>query len=382
MRMDRRASFRSIALQGGGRAIARALVSIFMLATPVAPAIGQLVTERLYVGVGRPIVVRVEPPTELIGTASIRLMQRQPLEQLASAEVQAGGADLSMLFPSLWTDAPPRLLYAQLFVGESPVGAPLVLQPLLTEARATDQLTARVLQALAAQDRDALGALLELPAGTRRALSQQVAVTEAPAPVFSGLRVYADADVLLETSAGPLRLSLRPDRAPNTAFHVRTLVEGGFYDGVVFHRVINADARGRPFLVQTGDPTGRGSGGPGFSIDFEASVLRHDFGVVSLARQADDPNSAGSQFFICLGREACAALDGQYASFAQVVEGARTLATIAAVPVAPPDAGGEPRPGDRPFSPPTIHAARLVPAPALGTGPGPITPEAARTVDR
>jgi cyclophilin family peptidyl-prolyl cis-trans isomerase len=93
------------------------------------------------------------------------------------------------------------------------------------------------------------------------------------------------------------------------------LVGKNFYDSVSFHRIIAG------FVIQGGDPQGTGGGGPGYTIPAEFSdTLKHDVGILSMAR-TPDPNSAGSQFFICLSRERTASLDKQYTIFGKVVEG-------------------------------------------------------------
>ena len=111
---------------------------------------------------------------------------------------------------------------------------------------------------------------------------------------------------------------LYPDKAPNTVSNFISLVKSGFYDGLIFHRVIKG------FMIQGGDPEGTGMGGPGYSIKGEftgngfQNDLAHDRGVLSMAR-AMNPNSAGSQFFIMV--EKAPHLDGQYAAFGKVIAG-------------------------------------------------------------
>lgn len=111
---------------------------------------------------------------------------------------------------------------------------------------------------------------------------------------------------------------LYPEVAPNTVNNFLTLAQSGFYDGTIFHRVIPG------FMIQGGDPTGTGMGGPGYSIFGEftsnnfKNTLAHDRGVLSMARSSL-PNSAGSQFFIMV--EKAPHLDGQYASFGKVTDG-------------------------------------------------------------
>ena len=125
-----------------------------------------------------------------------------------------------------------------------------------------------------------------------------------------------------------MKAELYPEIAPNTVNNFISLVNKGFYDGVIFHRVI------RGFMIQGGDPQGTGVGGPGYSIKGEfsyngfANDLKHTEGVLSMARTME-PNSAGSQFFIM--HETSPHLDGQYAAFGKVVEGEDIIDKIAAV---------------------------------------------------
>jgi peptidyl-prolyl cis-trans isomerase B (cyclophilin B) len=120
-------------------------------------------------------------------------------------------------------------------------------------------------------------------------------------------------------------LELDPAVAPNTVANFISLVEDGFYDGLIFHRVIP------DFMIQGGDPEGNGSGGPGYSIEGEftdngfENNLKHDRGVISMAR-TNDPNSAGSQFFIMVKENS--QLDEQYAAFGKVIEGMETVDAI------------------------------------------------------
>ena len=111
---------------------------------------------------------------------------------------------------------------------------------------------------------------------------------------------------------GNVLIELRPDLAPNHVKRISSLVKEGFYDGLVFHRVIPN------FMAQGGDPLGNGTGGSGQNIDAEFSNEKHIRGTVSMAR-AQDPNSADSQFFICF--KDAPWLDGQYTIWGQVVKG-------------------------------------------------------------
>ena len=125
-----------------------------------------------------------------------------------------------------------------------------------------------------------------------------------------------------------MKAELYPEIAPNTVNNFITLAQKGFYDGLIFHRVIEG------FMIQGGDPEGTGMGGPGYGIYGEFAQngfdneLKHTAGVLSMAR-AMHPDSAGSQFFIM--HETSPHLDGQYASFGKVVEGLDIVDKIAGV---------------------------------------------------
>ena len=125
---------------------------------------------------------------------------------------------------------------------------------------------------------------------------------------------------------GVMKLELYPEIAPNTVNNFITLANKGFYNGLVFHRVISG------FMIQGGDPDGRGTGGPGYSIKGEfsgngfANDLKHTRGVISMARSMR-PDSAGSQFFIM--HKDSPHLDGQYAAFGKLTEGEDVLDNIA-----------------------------------------------------
>lgn len=127
---------------------------------------------------------------------------------------------------------------------------------------------------------------------------------------------------------GVIRLELDADAAPITVENFETLVGDGFYDGLIFHRIIPG------FMIQGGDPDGTGMGGPGTHIKGEFSSngwnnpIRHTRGVISMARSGD-PDSAGSQFFIM--HQDAPHLDGQYAAFGKVVEGIEVIDQIAGV---------------------------------------------------
>ena len=128
---------------------------------------------------------------------------------------------------------------------------------------------------------------------------------------------------------GTIEVELYKDAAPITVDNFVKLVNKGFYNGLTFHRIIKG------FMIQGGCPMGNGTGGPGYSIKGEFSAnginnpIKHERGVISMAR-AMDPNSAGSQFFIM--HQAAPHLDGQYAAFGKVVKGIEVVDAIASVP--------------------------------------------------
>ncbi|MBR5429208.1 MAG: peptidylprolyl isomerase [Firmicutes bacterium] len=131
-------------------------------------------------------------------------------------------------------------------------------------------------------------------------------------------------------NGGKIELELLPEYAPNTVANFKYLVDKGFYNGLIFHRVISG------FMIQGGCPDGRGTGGPGYQIKgefahngFAQNTLKHARGVISMAR-AMDPDSAGSQFFIM--HQDGFFLDGEYAAFGRVVSGMEVVDEIAATP--------------------------------------------------
>ncbi|MBI3514370.1 MAG: peptidylprolyl isomerase [Proteobacteria bacterium] len=135
-------------------------------------------------------------------------------------------------------------------------------------------------------------------------------------PVKSATEAAPDSDLenrlYLELESGRVVIHLRPDLAPNHVARIKELARQKFYDGIVFHRVIEG------FMAQTGDPTGTGTGGSGQKLKAEFNSGRHVRGACSMAR-AQDPNSADSQFFIVF--EAAPHLDGQYTMWGEVIVG-------------------------------------------------------------
>lgn len=141
--------------------------------------------------------------------------------------------------------------------------------------------------------------------------------------------------VTIELESGSImKAELYPDAAPNTVNNFITLVRKGFYDGLIFHRVIPG------FMIQGGDPDGRGTGGPGYSIRGEfagnghPNSVKHTRGVLSMAR-TNMPNTAGSQFFVMVAD--APHLDGQYAAFGKVIEGMENTDAIVGAKRGPSD---------------------------------------------
>jgi len=143
--------------------------------------------------------------------------------------------------------------------------------------------------------------------------------------------------MLLETSQGQVEIKMLPDVAPNHVARITELVNDGFYDGIIFHRVIPG------FMAQTGDPTGTGMGGSGTNLDAEFTDYQYREGTVGMAR-AMNPNSADSQFFICF--DGCGHLTGQYTVWGQVERGMDTVKKLAV--------------GEPPATPDKIVSARML----------------------
>ena len=156
----------------------------------------------------------------------------------------------------------------------------------------------------------------------------------------------------METSSGVMTFEFFADKAPGHVENFVKLAEKGFYDGTGFHRTIPG------FMIQGGCPKGDGTGGPGYTIKAEFNDVHHGRGVLSMAR-AQNPDSAGCQFFVCHGDAGF--LDGKYTAFGKLVEGDATLDKIAKAPVKA-GAGGE---RSRPVEPVKIRKVTIQrPAPA------------------
>ncbi len=182
-------------------------------------------------------------------------------------------------------------------------------------------------------------------ATTTPATEQSPAMTPSPSPAEKEVAV-------IKTSEGEMVAEFWPDVAPQTVENFKKLARQGFYDGTAFHRVIKG------FMIQGGDPLTKdeskqnrwGTGDPGYKIKAEFNKKSHDRGVLSMAR-SNDPDSAGSQFFICHG--APKFLDGQYTAFGKLIKGDDVLEKIATTQTTTPD---------RPVKRMNVESVKIVPA--------------------
>jgi peptidyl-prolyl cis-trans isomerase B (cyclophilin B) len=162
---------------------------------------------------------------------------------------------------------------------------------------------------------------------------------------------------VIKTSEGDMVVQFWTDAAPNTVGNFKKLARQGFYDGTIFHRIVKG------FMIQGGDPNSKdpakensyGEGGPGYNINAEFNDHSHDRGVISMAR-GPDPNSAGSQFFICLA--SVHRLDHQYTTFGKLIKGQDVLEKIGDIAVTK-NSMGEP---SKPTKRVVIESIKIVPA--------------------
>ncbi len=330
--------------------------------------------------IGRSIPIDLGSELAGVQNAQLLLLDAEG-ERLAACVLPGAAFDLGELIPEVW--ALDRSAWLQVFSGSEPVGSPLVAVPLLSrqvpimETASTpegrsyarvvgwrDELDVPVeppvFPARPAADAEpsvqrAWGELVDrMQAEYERQLAEAAEIREL-LPLRTGLRLIPDHLVVIRTDYGEITVQMRWDAAPHTAEHFSTLARNGYYRDVVFHRIVPYTGSGDPFVIQSGDPSGTGNGGPGTWLPMERSTLPHDFGVISMARD-NDPDSAGSQFFLCLSREGTARLDGSYTSFGETLSGAGAIRSIANVQLADPETGS-------PVRPPRILGMRLVPAP-------------------
>jgi cyclophilin family peptidyl-prolyl cis-trans isomerase len=154
----------------------------------------------------------------------------------------------------------------------------------------------------------------------------------------------------MDTDAGKMTMIFYYDSAPHTVQNFLDLGSEGYYDGLNFHRVVPG------FVIQGGDPTATGMGGPGYEVTAEFNDKPHEQGVLSMAR-SQDPNSAGSQFFVCLDYNQTQNLDHKYTAFGRVIKGMEAVQKIAAGKLADPQAG-------RPETPVNITKFHVLPVKA------------------
>jgi len=162
---------------------------------------------------------------------------------------------------------------------------------------------------------------------------------------------------VIKTTEGDMVVQFWTDAAPNTIENFKKLARQGFYDGTIFHRIV------KEFMIQGGDPNSKdpakensyGQGGPGYNIKAEFNDHSHDRGVISMARSSD-PDSAGSQFFICLAP--VHRLDHQYTTFGKVIKGQDVLEKIGDIPVTKNSMGEPSKPAKRIV----IESIKIVPA--------------------
>lgn len=194
-----------------------------------------------------------------------------------------------------------------------------------------------------------LGMVMATAADTNTAAAKPAAKKEEAKPAA------AKEVAVIKTSEGEMVLEFWPDVAPGHVENFKKLAKQGFYDGTCFHRVIKG------FMIQGGDPNTKdesqknswGMGGPGYQIKAEFNNKPHVRGVLSMAR-SQDPNSAGSQFFICHGDPRF--LDGQYTAFGKLIKGDDVLEKIATTPTERPD---------RPVKRVNIDSIKIVPADSI-----------------
>lgn len=174
-------------------------------------------------------------------------------------------------------------------------------------------------------------------------------------PIVQEKQETVEEIAIVETSVGTMVLRFFPDVAPGHVENFKKLTREGFYDGTRFHRVISG------FMIQGGDPNSKqdnirqwGTGSPGYSIKAEFNNKPHVKGTLSMARSSD-PNSAGSQFFICHGR--AAPLDRQYSVFGELMDGMDVLDKIATAPVTRSPSGEN----SLPVSPVTVKSIKIIP---------------------
>lgn len=275
-----------------------------------------------YNGVNRPFMVSVDS-VRGAKKMTLRLVRPADGKVVEEVEVRRGKHDVSKLFKDFWSKPHKEVLYLQRAGDGQRDGPALVLQPMTNPAVATlDEAT------------------------------KNPKWTPDEDNTFAGVRCWVDQNVVMVTEFGEAEFKMRPDCAPNTVWNFMELIKGGYYRDVIFHRIVQKHPRtGKKFVIQAGDPTGTGSGSPGYSFVLEKSPLPHDYGVLGMARSTD-PNTNGAQFYVAMSREATQHLDGRYVTYGQLVRGKEVIDKISDVEIGPKD--------DRPVKPPVIKSMHLV----------------------
>jgi len=176
----------------------------------------------------------------------------------------------------------------------------------------------------------------------KKKVEQKKAQPAEPMSVDDIQKAYADQVAVIDTDKGRIVVDFYEADAPNTVHNFASLAGHSFYDGLIFHRIIKG------FMIQGGCPLGNGTGGPGWNVNAEFNKQKHMEGTMAMARSSD-PNSAGSQFYICLDPQP--SLDGKYTVFGQVLKGMDVVRAIGDVKT---DAG------DRPVEPVRIRQIRVM----------------------
>jgi peptidyl-prolyl cis-trans isomerase B (cyclophilin B) len=299
------------------------LISTLVVAALIAPQRKPVLEPTFsYNGINRefPVIINAPRSKKLL----LQVLNGKTRELVWEATVKGGKHDLAKVFPKLWSEPRKDVLFVQLATDKGIAGSALVLQPMTNPAVCTLDPTTKNPKWEPDEDN-----------------------------TYAGVRVWQSENVVIDTEFGEAEFEMCPEEAPNTVFNFVQLVSGGFYRDVIFHRIVQKHPRtGKMFVIQAGDPTGTGMGSPGYSFILEKSSIKHDFGVLGMARSTD-PNTNGSQFYVALSREATQHLDGRYVTFGKLVRGKEVIEKIASVEIGPKD--------DRPVKPPLIKNARLVP---------------------
>lgn len=272
-----------------------------------------IVPQKTWVAPTQPIMVQVNSDKDV--TLVLMDFAGKAIDAKVSADVAAGkSADLKTIFPTVSTPG-TYVLYA---ISKGATTAPTAGTP-----------------------RDFLGTPIVVEVLPAKFAQNGSAMVTHLVPLQ-----YA----LMTTDAGPMTLIFYYDSAPHTVQNFLDLSAGGYYDGVIFHRIVPG------FVIQGGDPTATGMGGPGYSITAEFNDRPHEKGVLSMAR-SQDPNSAGSQFFVCLDYNQTQRLDHQYTAFGRVNKGMEVVNKIAGAKLGDAQSG-------RPQTPTTITHVQVLPVTA------------------